>query len=80
MLEGENLGKYHRWAGLGFHSYASILQPVPAWLGLISCIGIVFALNALSMLRKSKLVFKALSIYLGVRILLSTFPRCFMPL
>lgn len=67
-LTGPNLGRFQRWPMTGFSSYMAIIQPFPAYVGLISCLLIVFVLNSVSMFNHVQIPFKALTIYLGVRI------------
>lgn len=60
------MGRFQRWPQKGFSSYASSIQPVPAYLGLVSCILIVFVLNSVSLFNGEQLKFKGLTVYLGV--------------
>lgn len=72
-LVGPTLGRFQRWPRTGFSSYAASTQPVPAYIGLISCLVIIFVFNSVSMwngLTKQQLIYAALRNYLGVRNLL----------
>jgi yeast amino acid transporter len=69
-LDTENYRRFNRWPMTNeFSSYFAAIQPFPAYLGLISCIVIVFIFNSASMWNGNQLLLKGLSIYLGVRIL-----------
>jgi hypothetical protein len=60
------MGRFQRWPRKGFSSFAASIQPVPAYVGLVSCLVIVFVLNSVSMWNGDQLEFKALTVYLGV--------------
>ena len=60
------LNKFDRWPRKGFSTYLGSLQPIPAYVGLISCLLVVLVLNSVCMYNGEKLLFKALVIYLGV--------------
>jgi hypothetical protein len=70
-LVGESLGRFQKWPQTGFSSYAASIQPVPAYLGLISCLVIIFVFNSTSMwnplLTRKQLIHLGLTNYLGVR-------------
>jgi amino acid transporter len=65
-LQGEHLQQFQRWPQRGFSSWASALQPGPAYVGLISCLVIVFILNSASLWNERDSMPKALTIFLGV--------------
>lgn len=68
-LTGEHYERFQRWPMKNkFSSYAAALQPFPAYLGLVSCLVIVLVFNSAAMWNGNKLLFKALNIYLAVRI------------
>lgn len=50
----------------GFSSYFASIQPVPAYIGLISCLAIVFIFNSAEMWNDNQMSVKGLNIYLGV--------------
>ncbi len=60
----------------GFSSYAAALQPFPAYLGLISCLTIVFIFNSAGMWNGNELLLKGLNVYLAVRNPHSLTPKC----
>ncbi|KAG4442062.1 hypothetical protein IFR05_002456 [Cadophora sp. M221] len=64
-LVGLHMERFQRWPQTGFSSYAASLQPIPAYIGLISCLVIVFVLNSVSMWNGDQLRLKALTVYLG---------------
>ncbi|KAH6682673.1 amino acid permease-domain-containing protein [Halenospora varia] len=72
-LVGEHMGKFQRWPQAGFSSYLSSGQPILAYIGLISCLGIVLILNSVSMWNGEQLKLKALTVYLGPALLLLMF-------
>ncbi|KAF4626896.1 hypothetical protein G7Y89_g11263 [Cudoniella acicularis] len=74
-LVGDPMEKFQRWPlpPGAFSSYCSSIQPLPAYFGLISCLLLVFVLNAVSMFNGDQLLFKALTIYLGPGILATIF-------
>ncbi len=72
-LVGPTMGRFQRWPRTGFSSYAASIQPVPAYIGLISCLVIIFIFNSASMwngLTDNELIYAVLRNYLGVRNLL----------
>ena len=69
-LDAENYKRFNRWPMTNdFSSYFAAIQPVPAYLGLISCLTIVFFFNSAGMWNGNQPLLKGLNIYLGVRIL-----------
>jgi len=72
-LHGEHLAQFQRWPKIGFSSYAASIQPLPAYIGLISCLIIIFVLNSASMWNGEHLIFKSLTIYLAPAALLLIF-------
>jgi amino acid transporter len=62
-----NHEKFQRWPmRRGFSSYFAAIQPVPAYIGLISCLIIVFIFNSAVMWNGNQVLIKGLNIYLGV--------------
>jgi hypothetical protein len=52
-----------------FSSYAAAIQPFPAYLGLVSCLTIIFFFNSAGMWNGNQALLKGLNVYLGVRTL-----------
>ena len=61
-----NYARFNRWEDASFRSWFSAIQPLPAWLGLISCLAIVVVLNSASMWNGKQVVLKSVTAYLGV--------------
>jgi amino acid transporter len=59
--------RFQRWPMKStFSSYFAAIQPVPAYLGLISCLVIVFIFNSAEMWNGNQVLLKGLNVYLGV--------------
>jgi hypothetical protein len=68
-LDAENYKRFNRWPITNdFSSYLAIIQPFPAYLGLVCCLTIVFIFNSAGMWNGNQLLLKGLNIYLGVRL------------
>jgi len=69
-----NHEKFQRWPmKSGFSSYFASIQPVPAYIGLISCLVIVFLFNSAEIWNNNQMSVKGLNIYLGPAISLLLF-------
>jgi hypothetical protein len=68
-LIGTHYQRFQRWPiKSSFSSYAATLQPFPAYLGLVSCLVIVFVFYSAGMWNGNKVLLKGLCVYLAVRI------------
>lgn len=52
-----------------FSSYFADLQPIPAYLGLVSCLVIILLFNSAGMWNGNQPLLKGLNVYLGVRLI-----------
>jgi amino acid permease len=70
LTDDSGMSQFYRWPREGFSSYLSSIQPIPAYIGLVLCLLIVFILNSISFYNGKQILFKSLTVYLGVCALL----------
>jgi hypothetical protein len=70
LTDDSGMSQFYRWPRPGFSSYLSSIQPIPAYIGLVLCLVIVLVLNSVSFYNGKQILFKSLTVYLGVCVLL----------